>query len=426
MLPAPIRWLLSNLGTMLLALALAMVVWIASVTAADPDVEFTRTTSIDIVGQDEEFVLVSERPGAARVTLRAPQSVRDRLIVAENSVQAWIDLSGLEEGTHMVEVRAQVGEAFRPARVIGVIPEFVIVTLDRRISRTFQVKFEVVGEPAIGYQRGVPSRSPSTVTVTGPESLVTQVEEVRTRLDISDARETISLDLPLEAVDAEGNRVGDEFETLEFRIIITPNEVSVTQPISLLGGYRNVVVSALTVGEPASGYNLRNISVSPPNVLVFSADPQLVMDLPGYVETEPLDISGLEEDMETLVTLDLPEGISVVGDRMVLVQVSISPIMGNVRISLPVIPIGLLPFQEAEISPERVELIISGPAPILNDLETPDVEVVVDLQGLDLGTYLVEPFVDLLPEQLEVDSIIPASVEVNIIRAPTPTPTTPN
>ncbi|MBE0409538.1 MAG: hypothetical protein IBX69_07385 [Anaerolineales bacterium] len=425
MLPSPLRWLISNLGTMLLALALAMVVWIASVTAADPDVEFTRTVSIDVLGLEEDFILISERPSTARVTLRAPQSVRDRMIIAENSVHTWIDLAELQEGTHMVEVRASTSEIFRPARIVGITPEFVTVNLDRRISRTFQVRLVVTGEPAIGYQRGIATRDPSSVTVVGPESLVTQVDEVRARLDISDARETISLDLPLEALDANGNRVSDESETSEVRIEINPNEVSVTQPISLLGGYRNVVVSAVTLGEPASGFNLRNITVSPPNVLVFSADPQLVMDLPGYIETEPLDISGLEDDFDTLLALNLPEGISVVGNRTVLIQVSISPIMGNVRISLPVIPVGLLPFQAAEISPERVELIISGPVPILNAIESSDIEVVVDLRNFDLGTYLIEPQVELLPEELQVDSILPESVEVNVIRALTPTPSTP-
>jgi YbbR domain-containing protein len=422
MLLDPLRWLISNLSTMLLALALAMIVWIASVTAADPDVEFTRTVSIDIIGLEEDFVLISDRPSSARVTLRAPQTVRDRMIVAENSVNAWIDLNGLQEGTHMVELRSSASEIFRPARIIGVNPEFVTVNLDRRISRNFQVRLVVTGEPAIGYQRGVATRNPSSVTVVGPESLVMQVDEVRARLDITDARETINIDLPLEALDANGNRVGEDADISEIKIEIIPNEVSVTQPISLLGGYRNVVVKAVTLGEPASGYNLRNITVSPPNVLVFSADPQLVMDLPGFIETEPLDISGLEDEFDTVLALDLPEGVSVVGERTVLVQVSISPILGNLRISLPVIPLGLLPFQTAEISPERVELIISGPVPILNILESSDIEVVVDLRNFDLGTYLVDPEVNLFSEELQVDSILPETVEVNVIRAPTPTP----
>jgi YbbR domain-containing protein len=422
MLLDPLRWLISNLSTMLLALALAMIVWIASVTAANPDVEFTRTVSIDIIGLEEDFVLISDRPSSARVTLRAPQTVRDRMIVAENSVNAWIDLNGLQEGTHMVELRSSASEIFRPARIIGVNPEFVTVNLDRRISRNFQVRLVVTGEPAIGYQRGVATRNPSSVTVVGPESLVMQVDEVRARLDITDARETINIDLPLEALDANGNRVGEDADISEIKIEIIPNEVSVTQPISLLGGYRNVVVKAVTLGEPASGYNLRNITVSPPNVLVFSADPQLVMDLPGFIETEPLDISGLEDEFDTVLALDLPEGVSVVGERTVLVQVSISPILGNLRISLPVIPLGLLPFQTAEISPERVELIISGPVPILNILESSDIEVVVDLRNFDLGTYLVDPEVNLFSEELQVDSILPETVEVNVIRAPTPTP----
>jgi YbbR domain-containing protein len=70
-----------------------------------------------------------------------------------------------------------------------------------------------------------------------------------------------------------------------------------------------------------------------------------------------------------------------------------------------------------------VDVILSGPLSILDGMNPGDIRVVVDLKDLDLGTYQLEPQVDVLPDRVQVEAILPASVEVTIIVAPTPTPT---
>jgi YbbR domain-containing protein len=312
-------------------------------------------------------------------------------------------------------VQVQVNPSFQPVQEVLVTPDLVTVTLESLVSRTFPVNLEVTGEPAIGYQRGVPQRSPASVNVSGPASQVALVDELRTVLDISDADETIEREVPVIALDASGETVSG--------VTVSPEEISVTQPIALQGGFRNVVVRVVTRGQVANGYRLTNITVSPPNVVVFSSDPQLVNELPSYVETEPLDLTDAEDDIDTFLALNLPSGISVVGDQNVLVQVSIAAIEGSVTLTLPVTPLGLLPAYAAEISPSTVDVILSGPVPILNRLRPKDIRVVVDLEGLELGTYSLEARVDVLPQRVRAESILPAIVEVNVIIAPTATPT---
>jgi YbbR domain-containing protein len=243
---------------------------------------------------------------------------------------------------------------------------------------------------------------------------VTQVEEVRTSLDISDANERIETEIPLLTLNADGESVHG--------VTITPDTVQVTQPITLLGGYRNVVVKVVTVGRVANGYKMTNVTVSPPNVVVFSPDPQLVNDLPSFIETEPIDLTDAEDDIETFLELNLPEGISVVGDQYVFVQVNIAAIESSLTISLPVTVIGLLPTHMSEVSPDAVDVILSGSVPKLNSMTSADVRAVVDVQGLGLGTHQVEVIVDVLPERVWVETILPSSVEVTIGLVPTPTP----
>jgi YbbR domain-containing protein len=413
---SPLRWFVSNLSTLILALVLAVVVWISAVTAANPNIEETRSVPLELIGLDSDMLVIGNVPTQVRVTLEAPSSVMDSISASENAVQAWVDISGLEPGTHDLEVQVQINPSFRPVRRISVIPEIVSITLEPLLTRTYPVNLEVTGEPAVGYQKGRLNSEPASVTISGAASLVTQIEGVNAALDISGATETIEKDVALVSIDQNGEPVSG--------VTITPQDVSVIQPVFLQGGYRNVIVRVVTTGQPANGYKLTNITVSPLNVVVFSSDPQLVNDLPGYVETEPVDLTDAVDDIDTYVVINLPEGVTLVGDQFVLVQVSIAAIEGSLTMSLPITPIGLLPIHTAVISPESVDVILSGPVPVLDMLSPDDVRVVVDVSDLELGIYQLEPIVDIIPDRIVIEAVLPTTVEIEIIIAPTPTPTT--
>jgi YbbR domain-containing protein len=158
-------------------------------------------------------------------------------------------------------------------------------------------------------------------------------------------------------------------------------------------------------------------------VIVFSSDPRLVEGLPGYIETQPLDLTGAEEDIETFLELKTPAGVTVVNDQKVLVQVSISPIESNLRIAVPIEVIGLTPGEIALVSPELVDVILSGPVPVLDGLKPGDIRVVVDINGRVDGVYQIDASVSHLPNRLQIESIQPTSVEVTIGPEPTPTVT---
>ena len=407
-----LRWLAKNLGTLLIAFILAVIVWVSAVIASDPNEEhiLARSVPIEIIGQDPGLQIMGDVPRNVTLVLRAPSSVWTQLNNDQESVQAWVDLSNLGPGVHAVPVQVQITP--RLVRLIRQDPESLTITLDPIISQVFPVNLIVQGEPSVGYQAQTPILDPSEVTVTGPESLVSLVKEARVRVDITNETQTIITDETPLLLDEEGRIVSG--------LTVSPESVTITQPITLLGGYRYVIVRPVSVGQVASGYRLTNIFVSPVGKIVFSSDPELVNNLPGYVETQPIDLTGKEDDFETLVELNLPPGISVVGDPKVLVQVSIAAIESSLAISLPVEVIGLAPGLEAKVAPTTIDVIISGPVPVLNTLVPADVRVVVDLSGYDVGTYQLIPVVNILPEQVEKVSMLPATVEITITIAPTP------
>jgi hypothetical protein len=104
-LRSPLRWLVSNLSTLILSFALAVVVWISAVTAANPNIERIRTVPLEVIGLDPDKLVTSSVPAQVRVTLRAPTSVMDSITSTEQSVRAWVDVSGLEAGTHDIMSR---------------------------------------------------------------------------------------------------------------------------------------------------------------------------------------------------------------------------------------------------------------------------------------------------------------------------------
>ncbi len=407
-------WLRRNLGTFLLALLLSVVVWISAVSASNPIVQNTLPpVPIELIGLSSDMLLIDSKPSDARLTISAPSTIWTQLNTDPSKVKAWVDLTGLGAGQHTLPVHWNID--LSPVRFIQIDPETVQVTLDSLILRNFPVELVVNGDPPLGYRKGIPTVNPEQVIVSGPQTQVMKVAHVRTTLDISGQRETKESTLPVEAISETGDVIDN--------VTLNPKTVKVTMPISLEGGYKNVVVKVVTQGQVPAGYRLTNISVTPPNVTIFSADPLLVNNIPGYVETKPLSLNGLKEDTDFRLGLNLPKGVSLVGEQSVLVQVGVAPIEGSLTVNLPVETLGLPPNLAALISPATVDVIVTGPLPVLDTLTADSFRVLVDLTGLEQGIYQIKPLIDLAPDQINVVSILPETVEVKIEPAPTPTPT---
>jgi YbbR domain-containing protein len=127
--------------------------------------------------------------------------------------------------------------------------------------------------------------------------------------------------------------------------------------------------------------------------------------------------------------LNLPEGVSVVGEQTVLIQAGVSAIESSVTLAGERVEVsGLSADYTATVSPLTVDVIVSGPLPILDTLTRQDVRVTVDLTGLEPGTHQVTPKVEVLISDVIVESILPNTIEVviSLIGAPTiivtPTP----
>jgi YbbR domain-containing protein len=411
------RWLAANLRTFLLAFALALAVWVTAVTAANPDETqvYPNPIPIEFIGQDPGLIMTGGTvPQQVEVILRAPHSVWQSLLSGEVTVRAVVDLTGLGSGTHTANVQMQI--ATRPVRIISVTPQTFDLTLEQQVTRSLTINLALIGNLAIGYQVGDAVLDPAKVIISGAESLVSRVDHVQVTLDLTNARQNIAVSLPLQAIDRKGAVISG--------VTILPESVQVSLPVTQQGGYRDLAVKVMTVGNPAGGYSLTSVAAFPPIVTVYSANSDIIDAMPGYVETSALDLSGAKADIEKQLGIILPPGVTLIGEQTVTVKVGIAPIQSSRTISFrPVEMIGLVSGLSANLSPQTVDIILSGPLPVLDSLAISDVHVQVDLTGLAPGTYQLTPKVSITQQDLTVESILPGTVEVIISSPSTPTHT---
>jgi YbbR domain-containing protein len=352
-------------------------------------------------------------PQQVEITLRAPHSVWQDLLSSETSIRALVDLTGLGSGTYTVNVQMQIDT--RPVRIISVTPWSINLSLEPQVTRSLAISLYLTGNPAIGYQVGNAVLDPAGVVITGAESLVSQIDFIQATLDLTDARQNISTSILLQVVDLNGKVIEG--------VTVLPDNVQVSLPIIQQGGYRDLAVKVMTVGNPASGYSLTSVAAFPPIVTVYSANSVTIGSMPGYVETSSLDLSGASEDIEKKLGILLPPGVTLIGEQSVQVKVGIAPIESSRTILYrPVEIIGLATGLDAHLSPQTVDIILSGPLPVLDIMAISDVTVQVDLTGLTPGTYQLTPKVSIVQQNVKVESILPGTVEVIINSTITPTP----
>lgn len=405
----------SNIRTFLLAFVLGASVWISAVTGADPDEErhYPNPVPLEVIGQDPSLVLTSAIPSTIEVTLRAPRSVWEQLTGQENAVSGILDISGLSAGEHTQTVQIRIGA--RPVQIVLKTPETVTFTLEPLATQSLPVDLSLTGQPAVGFQAGEPIVEPTQIAISGPESIVRQAARARVVVNLDDVRESIDAAFDIQVMDDKNAVLNG--------VTINPESAQVMIPLSPQSGYRDLAVKVLVRGQVAAGYRLENITVFPPVITVFAQDPELVNSLPAVVDTQPLDIQDAKANISTRLALTLPENITIVDtSKTVEVQVDITPIQTSLTLlNQQINLIGLPDGFDAHISPQTVDVIISGPLPVLDALTPQDIKVTVDVTGLDLGTHQLEPQVEVFVENVLEGSILPSTVEVVLSILPTPT-----
>ncbi len=399
--------IVANLFTLFLSLALASLIWFNAQKSEDPFTSKFMTIPVDILGQPEKSILIDPPPDgrlSVQIVFEGPTSIVTQLTAADFS--ATIDLSNIpfgEETTVPVTVQADIPDItlLSPQQAIDVL-------LEQLVTRDIPVELDLRGTVARGYKQGDPLIDPLTITISGPAANVNNIEFAQVTVWLNNNREDILDSGPPVYYD----RVGNVASARDLNP--SADQVDVTIPVTESAGYAEKYIDVDLVGQPAPGYRLLDINVTPLSILIQGRPTQL--NQLDRVQTEPIDITGLTESFQQQVTLALPEGITQDEVEEIIVEIDIEPFYTTDTFNPTVTVQGLGETLQATVNPESVRVVLFGPLPVLESLPDEEVNVTVDLFGLITGTYSLEPDVSFPDRGIELRSIQPALVSVEITR----------
>lgn len=396
----------SLMPIILTSLLLSFFVWFSAVNSKDPteEITYTRPIPIEILGQNPQYTISEQSAGNVTVTIKAPRSVHNALANDIKLIRATINISALQEG--QVELEPDIQIDVKPARLVNYSPKTVRLNLEKLVTTTFPIKLNQTGNLSMGMEARKARLEYSEVQVTGPESKMAKVSEVLATVDMSTVTGNVNKQVTLQAVDAQG--------TVIEGLTLSPSRIIVTIPILQKGGYKNAFLALIPIGSPAFGFQITHTEITPQVVTIYALDPNQTDSLPDLIQTEPINLNGRNESFEQEVGLNLPPGVKLAGDTKVIVKITIEPTITTksirgVPITLLNTPMGL----EAVLNISTVDVYLTGPMNLLNELTAQNLTIALDLTNIRPGTHELQPTI-VLPDESINYQIVPDTIEVHI------------
>jgi YbbR domain-containing protein len=339
--------------------------------------------------------------------------------VSERDIRAYQDLSKLEPGQYVLDVKV---EPIRPDRVRLLLtpdPFRLPIRVEREITHTVALTITVAGNVPFSFEALSPivtTRGQSIIqaSVRGPENRIARVVGVRTMVDIDRLTSTYNSPRILEAISEDGRIVDG--------VTIDPIQVNVQVPIISSVGVKRVPVVPLLSGEPASGYSVVGVQVTPQLVtLTGSSGP---LDGVQSISTVAVNLAGATGAFTRTVALQEPERARLrfgePTNAIVTVQVVAVNRPFQVTLPLPIQVVNIEAGLQMTLSPAIVPFTLQGRTADLARLNTTTLTATISVRGLGPGSYPIVPQVALPPGVQLVGP--PPSVTVLLRAIPTAIP----
>ena len=328
-----------------------------------------------------------------KLTVEVTQSNYSR--VSGTSYNPHIDLTQVTgEGENVLNV-AFSSQLYGP--VVSCEPSSVRVNVERYITRRVPVVLETSGGLP-GYYLDSAKTDPTMLSVSGPQSLVSQVARAVASIDVSllsGERRSDRNSTQIRLQDAAGNTVESDLIEITNQTVLTDTVVVETELVPM----REVPleVESLVTGEPAEGYELLEVTASQESLLIAAADE--VLDAITVLTTDqPLSIEGATQDVTGTVRLRRPTGIENTVPYDVTVTARIGEMTAQRTLRQVQVEVdGLDDSLRASLSREKQTVQLTGPYTFIEGLSAGDVRLFVDVNGLGEGTHVV-------PVQISIDN----------------------
>lgn len=402
--------LFQNMTLKMASLAGAIIIWLIIMNINDPvvtriiydvPVNVVNTSYIESMGLSYK---ISDGYDTIAVTVRGNRSLVESLTSSRFNVTADLtQIISLETDPVMVPLTVYCPSI--SSENLTASPRNINIDIEEMVSKEFVINATASGTtPANGFEVGEMTVEPETVTIRGPGTLIDKIERVNAIVDVTGIRTDKDMEPVIRITDKNGEQITD---TQMSYLSMNVTEEEMTVHVTVYAVRSGVSLKVETSGEPASGYTVGNIAVTPSTLSVVGSRAVLdMLEQNGNTITITAD-SGLvdvtDKVSDVSVKIDirqiLPEGLSLASQISTTAVVSVQILPANSRsvtVETRNIDIsGLTDGRSCVFESSSLEIKIQGSPEILDGLSASDLRASVDLSGLMIGRQKVPVSVDL-------------------------------
>lgn len=341
------------------------------------------------VYMNEKKYVVKGVPQNVTVTVEGPNSVVTKTI-RQKSFDVFVDLEGLEPGTHTVQVQP----AGIPNQLeVYIEPKTVQVTLEERATQEYEVEADFMNRKSLaeGHTIGEASVSPGKVKVTGSKTEVAKVSLVKAIVDVTGANDTITKkEAPVKVYDQQGN---------ELNVFVEPSNVKVTVPI--VPPHKEVPLDIQTKGKLPDGLSITSVIAKPASVTVYA--PKNILDNIDSIDDIQIDLSKVTKDTTVELDVPLPSKAKKMEPTSIKAEINVENTVKKTYKELDIQVENLSAQQSITfIDPEEqtIELTVTGTEEDFKKVTKDDFKVYIDVEQFVEGEFNVPIQIDG-PKNLE-------------------------
>lgn len=322
----------NNWGLKIASFLFAIAVWLVVVNINDPstsaafyNVPVTIENADVISAQGKIYEVEDGTDTVSKVTVYGPRSILENM--DKSDIVATADMNNLSSANTISIEFSTTSNNSQITDIKGSI-ESVKVSIENKKSIQLVLDTEVTGSAPDGYTIGDVSTDQNLVKVSGPESLVNQIETAVVTVDmdtLSGVTSDITTSATVRLYDEDGNEITGSTLTKNPESVIVTVEILPTKEVPLVFS---------TSGTPADGYALTGEITSDPSTILIAGSSQTLASVSEIdISGDELNVTGQSADMTTEVNISdyLPSGVSLVdsSDSEVSVVVGIEELISK-------------------------------------------------------------------------------------------------
>lgn len=343
---------------------------------------------------DSESYVVSGVPEYASLSIEGTPAIVTPTILNRN-FSVYVDLNGLEEGVHTVELEHDITNDLN----VYIEPKTIEVTIEERANEVFPISVEFLNKENLpsGYEVGNYELQQPYVTITTSRSIMDQIGVVKVYVDVGGQEGPIkNREVPINVYDNQGNELSVRMDR-ETAVI----SVEFVQPS------KTVPVSIETTGELPEGLSLTSVTADVDEVEVFAVS--AILETIDSISTEEIDLFEISESGTVEVELNIPEGVIIEDVETIEVDLEVEEtrVIEDVSIELNELDDGR---EAVFVDPANAEMAIeiTGDESVINQFSRQDFLLSVNAADLDPGEHTVS--IDIEWDELE-DVIVAGELE---------------